>query len=75
MRVIFTVALMATALASSGVLAQSAAGEDKAFCRRSGSEEPQCVYDTMQQCQESKRGNTDECIARADAPGSPGMSQ
>jgi hypothetical protein len=76
MRVIFAAALVATALAStalasSGALAQTAPGENKAFCRQSGPEEPQCVYDTIQQCEESKRGNTDQCIPRADAPAPP----
>ena len=70
MRVIFAAGLLAAALASTSALAADP-GQNRAFCRQSGPSEPQCVYDTMQQCQESKRGNTDQCMSRAEAPAQP----
>jgi hypothetical protein len=70
MRFIFAAAVMATAFASSSAFA-AGPGENKAFCRQSGSAETQCLYDTMAQCEQSKRGNTDQCMPRVDAPGTP----
>jgi hypothetical protein len=65
MRTIMTVTFLAAVLAAPSAFAQAGspgpAAVNKPICRISGSAEKECLYDTMEQCEASKRGNTDFC--------------
>ncbi len=60
MRTIVTVTLLAAALAGSSALAQSGYVHHN-FCLKTGSGQD-CGYQTMAQCEASKRGSADFCV-------------
>jgi hypothetical protein len=60
MRVILVAAALAASLAGSSAYAQSTYVHHN-FCLKTGSGQ-ECAYDTMAQCEASKRGNAGFCI-------------
>jgi hypothetical protein len=60
MRTIALAAFLAATLAAPSAFAQGDYVHHK-FCLRTGSAQ-ECAYDTFQQCEASKRNNTDTCV-------------
>jgi hypothetical protein len=61
MRMLMAATLLAATFAGSSAFAQGSYVHHK-FCLKTGSSQD-CAYDTMAQCEASKRGNADECVA------------
>jgi len=61
MRLIMAAAFAATAFAGSGALAQSTYRHHN-FCLQTSTSSKECAYDSMAQCEASKRENTDTCV-------------
>jgi hypothetical protein len=59
MRAIMTAALLTAALGGSSAFAQSTYVHHN-FCLKTGSA-TECAYDSFEQCEAAKRGNTDFC--------------
>jgi hypothetical protein len=68
-RIIAAGTLLAACLAASGAFAQGSY-QHHTVCLISGTNK-ECAYDSIAQCQASKRGNTDSCVMNSPTSNHP----
>lgn len=74
-RVLTVATLLAASLASPSAFAQTG-GTNKAFCLQSSAGgDKECNFDTMAQCEGSKKGNAGTCVPNSAASGGGMMSK
>ncbi len=64
MRILIASTLAATALLAALSLSMAESQGNDPFCLKAATGALNCGFQTMAQCEQSKRGNTESCVAR-----------